>query len=164
MNRKALLSGGVAAGLALVGLLAPVVAPAEPPVQPAPAAPDAAFDTLRRIDAFALGGVGFAGTTSEGEKALRDVLARKDAVAVLERLSREATPAGRLYALVGLRWQAAPSYATAATDLLNREKETVQTISGCIISQSTVADIAKRIDTGQYDGKKDSEPHNTDAR
>lgn len=41
-------------------------------------------NTLGKSTAFAMGGIGYAGTMSEGERALREVLARSDAVARLE--------------------------------------------------------------------------------
>ena len=59
--------------------------------------------SLQSAGSFALGGIGVAGTMSSGERALREVLKNQDAVARLEALLPNASPAGRLYALLGLR-------------------------------------------------------------
>ena len=50
-----------------------------------------------------MGGVGYAGAMSAGERALRQVLKERDAVSRLEGGIPDATPAGKLYSLLGLR-------------------------------------------------------------
>jgi len=68
---------------------------------------------LESAGTFALGGVGVAGTMSAGERALREVLKQPDAVARLEALLPNASPAGKLYALLGLRIRDRAAYARA---------------------------------------------------
>ena len=52
---------------------------------------------------LAFGGVGVAGLMSEGERNLRAVLEQSDASQQLQAALAHATPAGKLYILVGLR-------------------------------------------------------------
>src|SRR3954468_10690073 len=68
---------------------------------------------LQNAGSFALGGVGVAGTMSAGERALREVLKKPDAVAQLEALLSNASPAGKLYALLGLRIRNRAAYQRA---------------------------------------------------
>ena len=72
---------------------------------------------LDKASMFALGGIGVAGTMSPGEKALRQLLEKPDAVAQLERLLTNATPAAQLYALLGLRVKDRASYDRAVSKL-----------------------------------------------
>ncbi len=59
---------------------------------------------------FAFGGIGVAGLMSEGERNLRAVLERPDASQHLQTALSHATPAGKLYILVGLRRCDRPAY------------------------------------------------------
>ncbi|HSP45234.1 MAG TPA: hypothetical protein VLO30_04520 [Chthoniobacterales bacterium] len=58
---------------------------------------------LRKVETFAIGGIGVVGSRSPGERALRQILKEPDAVARLETMILSATPAAKLYALLGLR-------------------------------------------------------------
>ena len=73
--------------------------------------------TLRKTTLFALGGIGVAGTMSEGERALREVLKESDVPAQLEELMSDASPAGQLYALLGLRLRDRTAYERALAKL-----------------------------------------------
>src|SRR2546421_11827329 len=77
--------------------------------RPAPAE----SDDLQSAGSFALGGVGVAGTMSAGERALREVLRKPDAVARLETMLINASPAGKLYALLGLKIRDRAAYERA---------------------------------------------------
>src|SRR5690349_783833 len=68
---------------------------------------------LQDAGSFALGGIGVAGTMSSGERALREVLKQPDAVARLEALLSGASPAGKLYALLGLKIRDRAAYERA---------------------------------------------------
>jgi hypothetical protein len=109
--------------------------------------PDA---SLRKTDSFALGGVGVAGTMSEGERALREVLKQSDAVARLESILPEASAAGQLYALLGLRARDRDAYQRALPKYGQRETS-VQTARGCILQQEAFRALVKEIDHGNYD-------------
>ena len=63
----------------------------------------AAAGDLAAAKSLAFGGVGVAGLMSEGERNLRAVLERPDASQQLQAALAHATPAGKLYILVGLR-------------------------------------------------------------
>jgi hypothetical protein len=110
-------------------------------------APDA---TLRKTELFALGGIGVAGTMSEGERALREVLKEPDLSARLEKLVSEASPAGQLYALLGLRLRDRTAYERALEKLRTTDAK-VQTARGCILQQESFGDLVKEIERGQYD-------------
>jgi hypothetical protein len=110
-------------------------------------APDA---TLRKTELFALGGIGVAGTMSEGERALREVLNESGVTARLEKLLSDASPAGQLYALLGLRVRDRAAYERALGKLRMTNAK-VQTARGCILSEESFGDLVKEIERGVYD-------------
>ncbi|MEY2528231.1 MAG: hypothetical protein QOJ05_321 [Verrucomicrobiota bacterium] len=113
-------------------------------------APGVAEENLAKASMFALGGIGVAGTMSQGERALRELLEKPDAVAQLERLLTSATPAGRLYALLGLRVKDRAAYQRALEKYRANDSK-VETARGCMLSQGPFVDLVKEIDRGQYD-------------
>lgn len=109
----------------------------------------AAYNKLRSAPRFAAGGVGFAGKTSDEEAALHDLLSQPSASADLHRLLSEATLAGQLYALWGLKvagdadfLKLSEKYATVKTE--------VETMAGCVMQREAVSAIVKRIRGGGY--------------
>jgi hypothetical protein len=118
-----------------------------PCVRSEQSAPDA---TLRKAELFALGGVGAAGSMSEGERALREVLRESDVSVRLEKLLSDASPAGQLYALLGLRLRDRAAYERALPKLRTTDAK-VQTARGCILQQESFGDLVKEIERGQYD-------------
>ena len=105
---------------------------------------------LESAGSFALGGIGVAGTMSAGERALREVLKQPDAVARLEALLPNASPAGKLYALLGLRIRDHAAYERALEKYRTTDA-TVGTARGCILSREPFHDLVKEIERGQYD-------------
>jgi hypothetical protein len=105
---------------------------------------------LRKTGSFALGGVGVAGTMSEGERALREVLKQSDAVARLESMLPQASAAGQLYALLGLRARDRDAYKRALA-AYGQRNATVQTMRGCILQHEFFRSLVKQIDHGDYD-------------
>jgi hypothetical protein len=105
---------------------------------------------LQSAGSFALGGVGVAGTMSSGERALREVLKQPDAVARLEALVPNASPAGKLYALLGLRIRDRAAYERALEKCRSTDA-TVETARGCMLSRESFRDLLKEIERGQYD-------------
>jgi hypothetical protein len=105
---------------------------------------------LQSAGSFALGGVGVAGTMSAGERALRETLKQPDAVARLEGLLPTASPAGKLYALLGLRVRDHAAYQRAL-DKCREVDAKVETARGCMLSQESFRDLVKEIERGQYD-------------
>jgi hypothetical protein len=131
---------GALAALALVILWVPV----------ARAEQSAPETTLRKTDLFALGGIGVVGSMSEGERALREVLNEPGVTARLEKLLSDASPAGQLYALLGLRVRDRAAYERALGKLRTTNVK-VQTARGCILQQESFRDLIKEIERGQYD-------------
>ena len=112
-----------------------------------PATPEA---ILEKAGMFAFGGIGVAGTMSHGERALREILEKPQAIERLERLLTNATPAGQLYALVALRLKDRALYDRAVQKLRSIDTK-VETAHGCMLSQESFADLVKEIERGQYD-------------
>jgi hypothetical protein len=110
----------------------------------------AELTSLESEGRFALGGVGVAGTMSAGERALRDLLHQPNAVARLEGLISSASPAGKLYALLGLRLRDRGAYERALEKCRTTDAK-VATARGCMLSQESFRDLLKEIERGQYD-------------
>ncbi|MEY2538005.1 MAG: hypothetical protein QOG67_1745 [Verrucomicrobiota bacterium] len=91
-----------------------------------------------------------AGTMSEGERALRELLKQSDAVARLESLLPQASAAGQLYALLGLRVRDRGAYQPALARYGQRDAK-VQTMRGCILQQESFQSLVKEIEHGDYD-------------
>jgi hypothetical protein len=106
--------------------------------------------TLRKTELFALGGIGVVGSMSEGERALREVLNESGVTARLEKLLSDASPAGQLYALLGLRVRDRAAYERALGKL-RKTNAKVQTARGCMLSEESFGDLVKEIERGVYD-------------
>ena len=118
---------------------------------PAQAAEPGTGETvLQKTDMFALGGIGVAGTMSQGERALRELLRGSDALIRLDRLLSTASPAGQLYALLGLRLKDRAAYDRAVVKMRTTDAK-VQTARGCMIDTEAFSDLVKEIERGQYD-------------
>ena len=107
-------------------------------------------DGLPSAGSFALGGVGVAGTMSGGERALREILKKPDAVSQLEALLLNASPAGKLYALLGLRIRDHAAYERALEKCRALDAK-VETARGCMLDHESFRDLVKEIERGQYD-------------
>jgi hypothetical protein len=105
---------------------------------------------LQSAGSFALGGIGVAGTMSAGERALRELLKEPDALTQLEKLVSSASPAGKLYALLGLRIRDRAAYERALEKCRTIDVK-VQTARGCMLQQESFRDLLKEIARGQYD-------------
>src|ERR1041384_2210464 len=103
--------------------------------------------SLQSAGSFALGGVGVAGTMSAGERALRELLKKQDAVARLEGLFPDASPAGKLYALLGLKIRDRAAYERALEKCRILDAK-VETARGCILGQESFRDLVKEIERG----------------
>lgn len=118
-----------------------------------------AYDSVKDAQEFAIGGIGVAGTLSKGELALRQVRDGEDAEKQLRKILSEGTPAGRLYALYGLRQLDAPDYDRLAEPFRSSHAR-VKRIQGCMISEDEIANAAKWIDqyAKQVHGWETKEP------
>lgn len=108
-----------------------------------------AYDALTQMSVFAMGGVGFAGTRSSGESALRVLLKEKGASAACQKLLQSGTPEGKLYGLLGLSVVSPGQFASQVKPYL-ASKTPVQTMSGCIVMKQQLGEIAQRIKKGDY--------------
>jgi hypothetical protein len=106
--------------------------------------------SLSLCSSFSFGGIGVAGTMSQGERALREILKESDAVARLEGLLPQASPAGQLYALVALRLRDRAAYQRALEKFRANDAK-VETARGCMLQQESFRDLIKEIEQGHYD-------------
>ena len=125
---------------------------------PAVAQERAAFDsrqmaaiTLRGAPFFAMSGVGYGGERSSGERALRDLARFEDAAVSFEAIlaDRNSSRAGRLYALLGLRWTNSTEWNQSIAPLLS-DRNLVEIRAGCFVFELPVASIASEIERGKY--------------
>ena len=99
---------------------------------------------------LAFGGVGVAGIMSEGEWNLRAVLALPDASQQLQAAFAHATPAGKLYILVGLRRCDRPVYQKVF-ESLGRPNDDVEVVRGCMISKEPFRQALSEVQNGKFD-------------
>lgn len=109
-----------------------------------------AFRDLARVEAFAFGGIGIAGTTSAGEIAFREILAGPNAAAEFQRLLAKGNPPARCYALAALHALDLPAYREAAARFAKSETP-VKTIGGCCIVTLPIRSVVANISAGRYD-------------
>jgi len=72
-----------------------------------------AYQKLFTVQVFRLGSVGYGGVIADEEISLRTLLKEKKAVEVLESLVNGASPEGKLYGLLGLRFKNNAAYRRA---------------------------------------------------
>lgn len=114
--------------------------------------PPVATERLTTIELFAFGGVGFAGKTSEGEKAFRTVMEKPLEVALpaMEAIFANGSVEAKSYALVGIR-KLAPNRFETLYQSVAHSQEKVHTMSGCIARTKPLQELAKEIRSGAYD-------------
>jgi hypothetical protein len=135
--------GFVRLAVALVGLSLLTHARGEEVANPA-------VSGLAHTQLFAVGGIGVAGSMSDGERDLRTVLKQPNAAAVLREILSRATPAGQLYALLGLRLRDRAVYEQVLPALRKRS-DVISTARGCILMKEEMASIVRQIEHGDYD-------------
>jgi hypothetical protein len=105
---------------------------------------------LAAAKSLAFGGVGAAGLMSQGERNLRAVLARPDSSQQLQAVLADATPAGTLYILVGLRRCDRAAYQKVF-DSLPRSDDDVEVVRGCMISKEPFRQLLSEVQDGRFD-------------
>jgi hypothetical protein len=105
---------------------------------------------LAAAKSLAFGGVGVAGLMSEGERNLRAVLQQPDASQQLQAALAHATPAGKLYILVGLRRCDRAAYQKVF-DSLVRPNDNVEVVRGCMVSNEPFRQLLSQIQDGRFD-------------
>jgi len=111
---------------------------------------NSAVRDLAVAKSLAFGGVGVAGLMSEGERNLRAVLDRPDASQQLQAAFAHATPAGKLYILVGLRRCDRAAYQKVF-DSLARPGNDVEVVRGCMISKEPFRQVLLQVQDGRFD-------------
>ncbi len=120
-----------------------------------------AYQTLLKIKLFAIGGVGYSGETSGGEKAFNILLDEKDAIVAFKNLVDKATIEGGLYSLAALQWLKCDCYKEQLENfkkvrLSNENKERLSWASGCSSYESDNKEgkalIIETVEKGQYNG------------
>jgi hypothetical protein len=101
---------------------------------------------------YAFGGIGYAGTTSEGEVDFRIVMAQPPEVALdaFEKLYATDNPQTKAYALAGIRKLGKGKFEELRLSLRTSGPQ-VQIEEGCIISEHSLKEIADRLESGGYD-------------
>src|SRR4029453_6228147 len=99
---------------------------------------------------LAFGGVGVAGLMSEGERNLRAVLQQSDASQRLQAAFAHATPAGKLYILVGLRRCDRAGYQKVF-ESLDRPNDDVEVVRGCMISKEPFRQALSEVQDGRLE-------------
>jgi hypothetical protein len=112
-------------------------------------------DAINRIataKVFAFGGIGFAGTTSEGEVDFRVIVAQPPnaALGAFEKLYATDNPQTKAYALAGIRKLDRRRFEQLRVSLRSSAQQ-VRTEDGCIVSERSLETIAKRLESGGYD-------------
>jgi hypothetical protein len=110
---------------------------------------DTVVERLAKIGIFAFGPTGYAGAISAGEKDYRTILNRSSALEDFEKLYSTGNLQAKCYALVGIR-RLDPTRFKELVRPLRDSKETVITMSGCIMSHETLGDVIKQIESGKF--------------
>ena len=105
---------------------------------------------LAAAKSFAFGGVGVAGLMSEGEQNLRTVLQQPAASQQLQAVLAHATPAGKLYILVGLRSCDRAAYQKMINSL-PRPKDDVEVAHGCMVTREPFGQLLSQVHGGRLD-------------
>jgi hypothetical protein len=114
---------------------------------------DPVLSRLAHVDHFAFGGVGFAGTTSQGEKDYLVLRARPAARADFERLFAVGNIQAKCYALVALR-ELEPHKFGELSMVLRKSKAEVRIMSGCIVSQQALSSVIARVEAGVFSPRR----------
>ena len=110
---------------------------------------DAVVERLAKVGVFALGPVGFAAITSPGETDYRTVLNRTSALEDFEKLYSTGNLQAKCYALVGIHRLNPTRFRELIRPLLD-SKETVNTMTGCILSREALGNVIKQIESGRF--------------
>lgn len=108
------------------------------------------FELLEKSQCFRVGGIGVAGVTPPEEIALRRIMKQGNASTVLESLYSRGSSAGKLYAMLGLRFVNRAKYEELVPKLQQNTYK-VDTQAGCIISEEKVQVVIKSMEAGNYD-------------
>ena len=108
-----------------------------------------ATSVLRASPRFTSATVGYAGMTPNEVLAWRVIFLSPDGQKVFTTLLSTASPAGKLFALAGLRYGDSLAFVRAASQL-RAMGGTVQTVRGCLGGPEAIADIVSTIEQGDW--------------
>jgi len=111
---------------------------------------DKPLKDLARVEAFAFGGIGVAGTKSAGEIDFRAILAQPSALADFRKLLVEGNRQAKCYALVALH-KLQPKEFPALAASFAKDKAPVRTIGGCMVADLPMNSVVAGISKGNYD-------------
>jgi hypothetical protein len=114
-------------------------------------------EELAKVDHFAFGGIGVAGTTSKGELAFRKVMADQSAREELLKTLAAGSAAAQCYALAGLHTLADPSFEEQAKRFTKDSRE-VTTIGGCMMGKQPMSSVVANIRAGRFDQSVQAPP------
>jgi hypothetical protein len=107
-------------------------------------------DRLAKVTTFAFGGIGYAGTMSEGEAAFRQVWKQSDAARHFRLIFLWSTPEARCYALTALQILDPAEFKKCAEEFRQNPPERIQTMSGCLMNEESAQQVLERIEAGRY--------------
>ena len=110
---------------------------------------DAIVERLAKTGVFAIGPVGYAAITSPGEKDYRTVFNRSSALEDFEKLYSTGNLQAKCYALIGIH-RLDPTRFKELVPPLRDSKETVTTMSGCIMSREAFGNVIKQTESGRF--------------
>lgn len=110
---------------------------------------DPVFERLAKTERFAFGGIGRAGTISQGEVDYKEILVRPSAQKDFLKLLKEGNPQAQCYALVGLSALDPKIFAKVSASYL-KSQAPVATMSGCIAGKEAQSEIVKNIEAGAW--------------
>jgi len=104
---------------------------------------------IKTVDYFAIGGVGVAGRTSQGETDLRLLLAqpKQTSIDTFERIYKEGNTPAKIYALFALKMIGSVKYNDLFKELRSSSSKVI-TMQGCISSARKVKEVVNEIDSG----------------
>ena len=112
-----------------------------------PKSAGADYQLVKTTDTFTVGGIGFAGTLSQQEKAFRRLLEQPAPIEQCKKLLSEAELPGQLYGLLGLRLLDPKAFA-ASLPRYKASRLEVRTMRGCVVMQVAAAKVAGEIEKG----------------
>ena len=112
--------------------------------------PQQAYEQLLSVPCFAFGGVGYAGTPSDGERAFHTILASPNAARLFRAALTNGTSEAQLYALCALRRLERETFDHHSARIM-AANPSVRTMSGCMQTDERASNVVARIGSGQYD-------------
>jgi hypothetical protein len=124
-----------------------------------------AYQTLLKMDTFAIGGIGYGGSTSKGEEALIILLKEKEAISALKELAEKALPEGGLYGIFGLKVLKCDCFNVEFEKFINKPElgerkiwgglkissGNVHMMSGCLGFAEKRVEVAEKIKSNEFD-------------